>query len=97
MFIELFKKGLAYRRRGFVNWCPEDKTVLANEQVVNGRCERCDTLVEKKEQIQWYFKITDYADRLIDDLTNSPAGPKTSSRCSESGSPLVRIGSRFCH
>jgi leucyl-tRNA synthetase len=76
MFIELFKKGLAYRRRGFVNWCPEDKTVLANEQVVNGRCERCDTLVEKKEQIQWYFKITDYADRLIDDLDKLPGWPE---------------------
>ncbi|MCX6833821.1 MAG: leucine--tRNA ligase, partial [candidate division Zixibacteria bacterium] len=76
MFVELFKKGLAYRQRGFVNWCPEDKTVLANEQVVNGRCERCDTLIEKKEQIQWYFKITDYADRLIDDLDKLPDWPE---------------------
>ena len=76
MFVQLFKKGLAYRRRGFVNWCPEDKTVLANEQVVNGRCERCDTPVEKKEQIQWYFKITDYADRLIDDLDKLPGWPE---------------------
>jgi leucyl-tRNA synthetase len=75
MFIELFKKGLACRQRGFVNWCPEDKTVLANEQVVNGKCERCGTLVEKKEQIQWYFKITDYADRLIDDLDQLPGWP----------------------
>ncbi|MEW5795447.1 MAG: leucine--tRNA ligase [Candidatus Zixiibacteriota bacterium] len=75
MFIQLFKKGLAYRSRGFVNWCPEDKTVLANEQVVNGRCERCDTPVEKKEQIQWYFKITAYADRLIDDLDTLPGWP----------------------
>jgi leucyl-tRNA synthetase len=76
MFIELFKKGLAYRQRGFVNWCPEDKTVLANEQVVNGRCERCKTLIEKKEQIQWYFRITDYADRLIDDLDKLPDWPE---------------------
>jgi len=76
MFIELFKKGLAYRQRGFVNWCPEDKTVLANEQVVNGRCERCETPVEKKEQIQWYFRITDYADRLIDDLDKLPDWPE---------------------
>jgi len=75
MFIQLFKKGLAYRQRGFVNWCPEDKTVLANEQVVGGRCERCDTPVEKKEQIQWYFRITDYADRLIDDLDKLPGWP----------------------
>ncbi|MFZ5980861.1 MAG: leucine--tRNA ligase [Candidatus Zixiibacteriota bacterium] len=76
MFIQLFKKGLAYRKRGFVNWCPEDKTVLANEQVKDGRCERCGTLVEKKDQIQWYFKITDYADRLIDDLEKIPDWPE---------------------
>jgi len=76
MFIQLFKKGLAYRKRGFVNWCPEDKTVLANEQVKEGRCERCGTLVEKKDQIQWYFKITDYADRLIDDLDKLPGWPE---------------------
>ncbi|MFQ5454312.1 MAG: class I tRNA ligase family protein [Candidatus Zixiibacteriota bacterium] len=76
MFIQLFKKGLAYRKRGFINWCPEDKTVLANEQVVNGKCERCDTPVIKKEQEQWYFKITDYADRLIDDLDTLPGWPE---------------------
>ncbi len=75
MFIQLFKKGLAYRKRGFVNWCPEDKTVLANEQVKDGRCERCGTLVEKKDQVQWYFRITDYADRLIDDLDKLPGWP----------------------
>ena len=75
MFIELFKKGLAYRKRGFVNWCPEDKTVLANEQVKDGKCERCGTEVVKKEQVQWYFKITDYADRLIDDLDDLPGWP----------------------
>ncbi len=75
MFVELFKKGLAYRKRGFVNWCPEDKTVLANEQVKDGKCERCGTEVVKKEQVQWYFKITDYADRLIDDLDDLPDWP----------------------
>jgi leucyl-tRNA synthetase len=75
MFIQLFKKGLAYRKRGFVNWCPEDKTVLANEQVVDGKCERCDTPVEKKDQVQWYFKITDYADRLLDDLDKLSGWP----------------------
>ncbi len=68
MFLRLFEHGLAYRKKGWVNWCPEDKTVLANEQVVNGACERCHTPVVKKEQEQWYFKITDYADRLADDL-----------------------------
>lgn len=75
MFVKLFEKGLAYRKRGFVNWCPEDKTVLANEQVKDGACERCGTLVEKKDQIQWYFRITDYADRLIDDLDTLPGWP----------------------
>ncbi len=68
MFVQLFNKGLAYQKTGWVNWCPEDKTVLANEQVKEGRCERCHTEVVKKEQKGWYFKITDYADRLIDDL-----------------------------
>jgi leucyl-tRNA synthetase len=76
MFIQLFKRGLAYQKKGLVNWCPEDKTVLANEQVVDGRCERCDTKVEKKELTQWYFKITDYADRLIDDLDTLPGWPE---------------------
>ncbi len=76
MFVRLFKKGLAYRKRGFVNWCPEDQTVLANEQVVDGKCERCHTEVVKKDQVQWYFKITDYADRLIDDLDDLPDWPE---------------------
>jgi len=75
MFIQLFKKGLAYRKKGFVNWCPEDRTVLANEQVKDGRCERCGTVVEKKNQIQWYFKITEYADQLLDDLDRLPHWP----------------------
>jgi len=75
LFIQLFKKGLAYRKRGFVNWCPTDQTVLANEQVKDGRCERCDTLVVKKDQVQWYFKITDYADQLLDDLDKLPDWP----------------------
>jgi len=75
-FVQLFKKGLAYQKEGLVNWCPEDKTVLANEQVVDGRCERCDTIVEKKMLKQWYYKITDYADRLIDDLDTLPGWPE---------------------
>ncbi|UCD64215.1 MAG: leucine--tRNA ligase [Candidatus Zixiibacteriota bacterium] len=75
MFVQLFKKSLAYRKRGFVNWCPEDKTVLANEQVKDGKCERCHTPVVKKDQEQWYFKITDYADRLTDDLDSLPGWP----------------------
>ena len=75
MFVQLFKHGKAFRKRGVVNWCPEDKTVLANEQVKEGRCERCGTLVEKKDQMGWYFRITDYADRLIDDLDSLPGWP----------------------
>ncbi len=76
IFIQLFKRGLAYQKSGLINWCPEDKTVLANEQVVDGKCERCGTAVEKKELVGWYFKITDYADRLIDDLDNLPDWPE---------------------
>ena len=68
LFLRFFEKGLAYRRPSQVNWCPKDQTVLANEQVVGGRCERCDTPVTKKKLTQWYFKITEYADRLLDDM-----------------------------
>ncbi|MGO4593914.1 leucine--tRNA ligase [Leifsonia sp. 2TAF2] len=68
LFLKLYEKGLAYRKASQVNWCPFDQTVLANEQVVNGRCERCDHLVTKKKLTQWYFRITDYADRLLDNL-----------------------------
>ncbi|WP_441297177.1 leucine--tRNA ligase [Agrococcus sp. SGAir0287] len=68
LFLELFEAGLAYRKPANVNWCPKDQTVLANEQVIDGHCERCDSLVEKKLLTQWFFKITDYADRLLDDL-----------------------------
>ncbi|HEV2249117.1 MAG TPA: leucine--tRNA ligase, partial [Candidatus Limnocylindria bacterium] len=65
MFLKLLEKGLAYRATAPVNWCPRDETVLANEQVINGRCERCDTLVVKKDLTQWFYKITDYADELL--------------------------------
>ena len=65
-FIEFYKRGLAYKKGGLVNWCPKDQTVLANEQVVNGHCERCGTAVEKRNLSQWYMKITDYADELLD-------------------------------
>jgi len=68
IFIQLFNKGLAYKKENPVNWCPSCQTVLANEQVVEGNCERCGTTVGKKELSQWYFKITDYADRLLDNL-----------------------------
>ncbi|MDD7962816.1 leucine--tRNA ligase [Microbacterium thalli] len=68
LFQKLYEKGLAYRKESPVNWCPHDQTVLANEQVVDGRCERCGNEVVKKKLTQWYFKITEYADRLLDDL-----------------------------
>jgi leucyl-tRNA synthetase len=68
LFLKMYERGLAYRKPSLVNWCPKDQTVLANEQVVGGRCERCDTPVTKKKLTQWYLRITDYADRLLDDL-----------------------------
>ncbi|MDI6602678.1 MAG: leucine--tRNA ligase, partial [Patescibacteria group bacterium] len=68
MFLQLYKAGLAYRKEAPVNFCPSCKTVLANEQVINGLCERCDTPVEKKYLEQWFLKITDYAERLLNDL-----------------------------
>ncbi|MFJ3957818.1 leucine--tRNA ligase [Arthrobacter sp. NPDC090010] len=68
LFKRFYEKGLAYRKDSPVNWCPKDQTVLANEQVVNGACERCGTPVTKKSLNQWYFKITEYAQRLLDDM-----------------------------
>lgn len=68
IFIQFYKKGLAYKKENPVNWCPSCKTVLANEQVVNGECERCKSTVGKKNLSQWYLKITDYADELLQDL-----------------------------
>jgi len=68
LFLEMYKKSFAYRGIGIVNWCPFDQTVLANEQVVNGKCERCDTQVIQKELEQWYFKITYYSEELISGL-----------------------------
>jgi leucyl-tRNA synthetase len=68
LFLRFYERGLAYRKASAVNWCPNDQTVLANEQVVAGGCERCGTPVTKKTLTQWYFKITDYADRLLDDM-----------------------------
>ena len=67
-FLKFYERGLAYKKAAQVNWCPNDKTVLANEQVVDGRCERCGAEVTKRYLAQWFFKVTDYADRLLDDL-----------------------------
>ncbi len=69
LFLKMVERGLAYRKASAVNWCPNDQTVLANEQVVQGRCERCDAIVTKKKLTQWYLRITDYADRLLGDMT----------------------------
>jgi leucyl-tRNA synthetase len=82
IFLRLFEQGLATRKEAAVNWCPHDQTVLANEQVIDGRCERCGTVVEIRQLEQWFFKITDYADRLLDDLDTIewPAHVKTMQR-----------------
>ncbi len=80
LFLKLYQKGLAYRRQAPVNWCDSCKTVLANEQVIESRCERCSSQVNQKDLEQWFFKITAYADRLLDDLSllnNWPQRVKT--------------------
>lgn len=78
-FVQMYKKGLAYKEKSSVNWCPGCETVLANEQVISNQCERCDSEVEQKELEQWFFKITDYADRLLEDhkLLDWPEKVKT--------------------
>jgi len=76
IFIQFYKHGLAYKKENPVNWCPSCQTVLANEQVVEGRCERCGTEVTKKSLSQWYLKITDYADRLLEGLDTLPGWPE---------------------
>jgi leucyl-tRNA synthetase len=75
LFLRMFENGLAYRKEAAVNWCPSCATVLANEQVVDGACERCESGVEKKKLEQWFFKITDYAERLLQDLDSLPGWP----------------------
>ncbi|MBD3426608.1 MAG: leucine--tRNA ligase [Candidatus Omnitrophica bacterium] len=83
IFLKLMEKGLAYRKKAFVNWCPSCNTVLANEQVIEGACERCDSRVEQKDLEQWFFRITDYAQKLLDDidkLTEWPEKVKTMQR-----------------
>ncbi|NLK07205.1 MAG: leucine--tRNA ligase [Firmicutes bacterium] len=75
LFLLLYKNGLAYREKAAVNWCPSCQTVLANEQVVAGACERCDSTVERTDLEQWFFKITEYADRLLDELDKLDGWP----------------------
>jgi len=74
LFLRFRERGLAYRKASYVNWCPQDQTVLANEQVVAGLCERCGAIVTKRQLTQWYFKITDYAQRLLDDMEQLTGG-----------------------
>jgi len=76
LFTRLYKKGMAYKKTAGVNWCPNDQTVLANEQVIDGKCWRCDTDVERREISQWFMKITDYADQLLDDLDQLTGWPE---------------------
>ncbi len=76
LFLRFFERGLAYRKNAPVNWCPKDQTVLANEQVIDGRCERCGTPVERRDLTQWFYKITDYAQRLLDDMDELTAWPE---------------------
>jgi len=75
IFLQFYKAGLAYEAAGLINWCPQDKTGLANEEVIDGKCERCGTVVEKKELRQWYLKITAYAEKLLEGLKNLPEWP----------------------
>ncbi|HET9394369.1 MAG TPA: leucine--tRNA ligase [Candidatus Rubrimentiphilum sp.] len=76
LFLRLYEHGLAYKREAPVNWCPHDRTVLANEQVIDGRCWRCETLVERRNLSQWFLKITDYAERLLNDLEKLEGWPE---------------------
>ena len=76
LFVKLYKSGLAYQKEASVNWSPSCKTVLANEQVVNGECERCGSEVESRKLKQWFFKITEYADKLLDDLSKLENWPQ---------------------
>lgn len=76
LFLRFYEQGLAYKKNAPVNWCPKDQTVLANEQVVNGACERCGTPVERRDLEQWFFKITAYAQRLLDDLATLDKWPE---------------------
>lgn len=76
MFLQLYNHGLAYKKKSYVNWCPSCQTVLANEQVVGGKCERCKAEVGKKDLEQWFFRITDYADRLLSDIDKLEGWPE---------------------
>ncbi|PIR98712.1 MAG: leucine--tRNA ligase, partial [Candidatus Colwellbacteria bacterium CG10_big_fil_rev_8_21_14_0_10_41_28] len=82
IFIQMWRQGLAYKKKASVNWCPSCRTVLADEQVEGGECERCKTEVTKKDLEQWFFKITDYAEKLLSNLDKIdwPENIKTAQR-----------------
>ena len=87
LFLQLYKTGMAYQKSAKVNWCPQDQTVLANEQVVDGCCERCGEAVIQKEMKQWFFRITNYADRLLNDLEGLDPEKNEQVRFNEAGWP----------
>jgi hypothetical protein len=102
LFLRFFERDLAYRKESPVNWCPHDQTVLANEQVINGRCERCGTEVEARKMEQWFFRITSYADDLLRDhaLIDWPERTKTIQRNwigRSEGAELLVPGRRVRH
>ena len=94
IFLRLLEAGLAYRRQAAVKWCPVDQTVLANEQVIDGRCERCGSEVESRNLEQWFFKITAYADRLVDDLRRRVVARAGRDDAAKLDRPLARRAGR---
>ena len=90
IFLRLLERGLAYRKEAAVKWCPNDQTVLANEQVIDGRCERCGHEVEVRQLEQWFFRITEYADRLLEDIEDDRLAARTSCACRGTGSAAPR-------
>ena len=90
LFTQLFEKGLVYKKKATVNWCPNDQTVLANEQVIDGGCWRCETPVEQRAISQWFLKITDYADELLQDLDELKGCRNRWSPCSATGSAALK-------
>ena len=95
VFLQLYKQGLAYKKKAAVNWCPIDKTVLANEQVIGGACERCGTPVEQRFLEQWFFRITDYAGRLLANLDRLDWSETTQDRAAELDRPVRGRGDRL--
>ena len=91
IFVKMFKAGLAYEKEMPINWCPSCKTGLANEEVVNGCCERCHSVVTKKNLKQWILKITAYPDRLLEMIWTSLTGLRRLRRCRQTGSDVHTV------